>query len=199
MSDSIKNLVTRLRSLPGIGPKSAQRLAYHILGKARSDGLLLAEALQQAVTKVGHCKICRLLSEDDVCHICASPKRDRSLLCIVETPADVAAIEQTNSYHGRYFVLGGHFSPLDGIGPNELGIDHLQQLLSQEIQEVIIATNPTIEGEITSEYLAAIITKNNIKCSIIAQGVPMGGELECTDGNTLERALSHRRLINKIC
>jgi recombination protein RecR len=197
MADSIKNLIEKLRSLPGIGPKSAQRLAYHILDKARDDGLNLAQALQHAISNVGHCKTCQLLSETEICHICANPKRDSSLLCIVETPADVAAIEQTNSYRGRYFVLGGHLSPLDGIGPNEIGVENLRQLLNDTIQEVIIATNPTIEGEITAEYLTSLITKQNIKCSRIAHGVPMGGELEYTDSNTLECAFTNRRIIPK--
>jgi recombination protein RecR len=197
MSDSIKNLIDKFRSLPGVGPKSAQRLAYYILDRARDDGLHLAAALRQAITNVGHCKICQLLSETEICRICSNPKRDRSLLCIVETPADVAAIEQTNSYRGRYFVLGGRLSPLDGIGPNEIGIENLQLLLTNDIQEVIIATNPTIEGEITAEYLTNLITNKNIKCSRIAHGVPMGGELEYTDSNTLECAFTNRRIVSK--
>lgn len=195
MSNSIKNLIEKFRSLPGVGPKSAQRLAYHILDKARNDGLHLAEALQQAIANVGHCKICRLLSETETCQICANSKRDSSLLCIVETPADVYAIEQTNSYHGRYFVLGGHLSPLDGIGPNEIGIESLRPLLNNDLKEVIIATNPTIEGEITAEYLTTLITAQNIKCSRIAHGIPMGGELEYTDSNTLECAFTNRRIV----
>jgi recombination protein RecR len=195
MADSIKNLIDKFRSLPGIGPKSAQRLAYHILDKARNDGLNLAEALQHSITNVGHCKICRLLCETEICQICANPKRNSALLCVVETPADVVAIEQTNSYRGRYFVLGGRLSPLDGIGPNEIGIENLRALLTNNIEEVIIATNPTTEGEITAEYLALEIDKRNIKCSRIAHGIPMGGELEYTDSNTLERAFNDRRIL----
>jgi recombination protein RecR len=190
----IDNLINNLRCLPGIGPRSAQRMAFYLLQQGRNDGLLLAKSLEQTLTQVGHCKQCRTFSEHDFCNICSNPRRDKALLCVVETPADVIAIEQTNSYHGIYFVLMGHLSPIDGIGPNEIGIKELIALLKQEnvIKEAIIATNPTVEGEATAHYLANLIHAKKIKCTRIAHGVPLGGELEYTDINTLARALTGR-------
>ncbi|EKE01599.1 MAG: recombination protein RecR [uncultured bacterium] len=190
----IDKLINSLRCLPGVGPRSAQRMAFYLLQQGRDDGLLLAKTLEQALTQVGHCNRCRAFSEHDLCNICSNPRRDNSLLCIVETPADIIAIEQTNSYHGRYFVLMGHLSPIDGVGPNEIGINDLADLLTQEdtIKETIIATNPTVEGEATAHYLANLIRARKIKCTRIAHGIPLGGELEYTDINTLARALVGR-------
>jgi recombination protein RecR len=190
----IDQLINTLRCLPGIGPRSAQRMAFYLLQQGRSEGLLLAKTLEQTLTQVGHCKRCRTFSEHETCTVCSSPRRDNSLLCIVETPADVVAIEQTNSYHGLYFVLMGHLSPIDGIGPNEIGINELTNLLTQEtaIKETIIATNSTVEGEATAHYLANLVRAKKIKCSRIAHGIPLGGELEYTDSNTLAKALVGR-------
>ncbi|CAL7963755.1 DNA repair protein RecR [Gammaproteobacteria bacterium] len=190
----IDQLINALRFLPGVGPRSAQRMAFYLLQQGRDDGLLLAKTLEQALTNVGHCKRCRTFSEHDLCNICSSPRRDNSLLCIVETPADIIAIEQTHSYHGLYFALMGHLSPIDGIGPNEIGVNDLADLLIREntIKEAIIATNPTVEGEATAHYLANLIHVRQIKCTRIAYGIPQGGELEYIDLNTLARALAGR-------
>lgn len=190
----IDQLIGALRYLPGIGPKSAQRMAFHLLQQGRSEGLLLAQNLEQALTKVGNCKNCRTFSEYELCNICASNRRDDTSLCIVESPADIIAIEQTNTYHGRYFVLMGHLSPIDGIGPNEIGIGELNNLLAGQtaITEVIIATNPTVEGEATAYYIANLMHARAIKCTRIAHGVPLGGELEYVDANTLAKALHGR-------
>ena len=190
----IDQLINALRCLPGIGPRSAQRMAFHLLQQGRNDGLFLAKTLEQALNQVGNCKRCRTFSENDLCNICSNQRRDSSLLCIVETPADIVAIEQTNSYHGLYFVLMGHLSPIDGIGPNEIGINELANLLTEEtsIKETIIATNSTVEGEATAHYLANLIRSKKIKCSRIAHGIPLGGELEYTDSNTLAKALMGR-------
>ena len=193
----IDQLVNAFRFLPGVGPKSAQRLAFHILERNRQNGLLLAETLKAAIEKVGHCKRCHTLTDaDELCHICSDVKRDNSLLCIVETPADVLAIEQTRQYKGLYFVLMGHLSPLDGIGPDQIGVNDLLHLLSNNtISEVVLATNPTIEGEATAHYLGTLIQARAIKCSRIAYGVPMGGELTYLDGNTLARSFMGRLII----
>jgi len=190
----IDQLINALRYLPGVGPRSAQRMAFYLLQQGRSDGLHLAKTLEQALTQVGYCKRCRTFSEHDLCNICSNSRRDNSLLCIVETPADIVAIEQTNSYHGLYFALLGHLSPIDGIGPNEIGVGDLANLLMQEntIKEAIIATNPTVEGEATAHYLASLIRARDIKCTRIAHGIPLGGELEYIDLNTLARAMTGR-------
>ena len=191
--NSIEILIKALCCLPGVGPKSAQRMTYYLLERARDNGLQLAEALHQAITKVNRCKHCRTLTETETCEICANPRRDSSLLCIVETPADILAIEQTHSYKGLYFVLMGRLSPLDGIGPKEIGIDILQQRLNQNnLNEIILATNSTTEGEATAYYIANLVADKNIKCTRIAHGIPMGGELEYLDGNTIARAFSGR-------
>lgn len=200
----IDQLISALRSLPGIGPRSAQRMAFHLLQRGRADGLNLAKSLDLAIQSVGRCKRCRTLSETDFCNICSNSKRDQALLCIVETPADVIAIEQTSSYKGLYFVLMGHLSPLDGIGPEEIGIYELLKIINAEItpdclpiKEIILATNPTVEGEATAHYISNLVCKDAlhaspIKCTRIAHGIPMGGELEYIDSNTLSRALSGR-------
>lgn len=190
----IDQLINTLRYLPGVGPKSAQRMAFHLLQQGRSEGMLLAQSLEQALTKVGNCKNCRTFSEHDLCNICSNNKRDDTMLCIVESPSDIIAIEQTNTYRGRYFVLMGHLSPIDGIGPNEIGVCELNILLAGQdsITEVIIATNPTVEGEATAYYMANLMHAQGIKCTRIAHGVPLGGELEYVDLNTLAKALSGR-------
>lgn len=195
-SPLIDQLVDAFRCLPGVGVKTGQRMAFYLLSRARENGLQLAKLLEQTLREVGHCQTCRTFCETTVCTICASEQRDNQLLCVVETPADVMAIEQTGIYRGRYFVLMGHLSPLDGIGPNELGITQfMQRLQGDTIEEVVIATNPTVEGEATAHYLADLITARAIRVTRIAHGVPLGGELESIDGNTLARAFSGRTLL----
>jgi recombination protein RecR len=190
----IGQLIETLRALPGVGPKSAQRMAYHLLERDREGGRRLAAALQQAMDQVGHCQDCRTLSEQAQCTLCASARRDRGQLCVVETPADVLALEQSTGYEGLYFVLMGHLSPLDGIGPDELGLDLLEaRLTAGEIREVILATNPTVEGEATAHFLGEMARAHGIRATRIAHGVPMGGELEYIDGNTLSHAFAGRR------
>ncbi|HEX9803932.1 MAG TPA: recombination mediator RecR [Gammaproteobacteria bacterium] len=192
----IGRLVEALRVLPGVGPKSAQRMAYHLLERDREGALTLAASLQEAMEKVGHCSRCRTLSENELCPICSSERRDASLLCVVESPSDVEAIEHTSVYQGRYFVLMGHLSPLDGIGPEEIGLELLAQRLdSGEIAEVILATNPTVEGEATAHYISEMVHSRGIRVTRIAHGVPLGGELEYVDGGTLSHAFTGRREI----
>ena len=190
----IDRLIDALRCLPGVGPKSGQRMAFHLLERDRDGARLLAEALQQAADHVGHCSYCRTLCEDSLCSVCSDERRDRSLLCIVETPTDVYAVEQSTSFRGLYFVLMGHLSPLDGIGPEDIGLDVLAERLQQGgINEVIIATNPTVEGEATAHYIAEQAHRAGIRASRIAYGVPFGGELEFVDAGTLSHALIGRR------
>lgn len=196
LSPLVTQLIEALRSLPGIGPKSAQRMAFQLLEKQRDKGLQLTKILEQALTQVGHCKSCRMLCETALCTICSNTNRDHSMLCIVEMPSDVIAIEQTASFRGLYFVLMGRLSPLDGIGPNELNMSQLLQRIEQgAIKEVIIATNSTVEGEATAYYIAQMLKAKNLTCTRIAHGVPMGGELEYLDSNTLSRALAARLTI----
>jgi len=195
-SPLIDQLVQALRCLPGVGPKSAQRMAFHLLERNREGGLQLAEILNTALTQVGHCRQCHTLSELDVCGICADQRRDQSTLCIVESPADVLALEQAGSYRGVYFVLMGHLSPIDGIGPEEIGIDRLiERVREQNIKEVILATNPTVEGEATAYYITEQVKALGVLVSRIAHGVPLGGELEYVDSGTLAHALSGRRAV----
>ncbi|MFA7096445.1 MAG: recombination mediator RecR [Gammaproteobacteria bacterium] len=192
----ITRLIEALRCLPGVGPKSAQRMAYHLLERDREGGRHLAESLTEAIEKVGHCRSCRTLSETELCPMCASSSRDRSVLCVVESPADVTAVEQATGYRGLYFVLMGHLSPLDGIGPEELRLDLLAQRLDEgEIKEVILATNPTVEGEATAHFIAEMAHARGIRATRIAHGVPLGGELEYVDGGTLSHAFTGRREI----
>lgn len=189
----IEQLINALRCLPGIGPKSAQRMAFYLLEQGKENALILAKTIEQAIAQIGRCQSCRTFSETTYCHICSNPRRDSNLICIVETPADIIAIEQTNSYRGKYFVLMGHLSPIDGIGPKEIGVNELTTLLDQtQIGEIIIATNPTVEGEATAHYLATLIQPRKIRCTRIAYGIPMGGELEYIDSNTLARAMLGR-------
>ncbi|MBT8117057.1 MAG: recombination mediator RecR [Gammaproteobacteria bacterium] len=192
----IGRLIESLRCLPGVGPRSAQRMAYHLLEHNRDGGRQLAEILGLAMDQVGNCRDCRTLSEDASCAICANARRDRSKLCVVETPADVQALEQSTGYQGLYFVLLGHLSPLDGIGPEQLGMDVLEaRLAAGEVAELIIATNPTVEGEATAHFVSELARVHGITATRIAHGVPMGGELEYIDGGTLSHAFASRREI----
>lgn len=192
----IGRLVETLRCLPGVGPKSAQRMAFHLLEHNRDGGRQLAEALTLAMEQVGNCSECRTLSEESVCMLCANSRRDRSVLCVVETPADVQALEQSTGYQGLYFVLMGHLSPLDGIGPEALGLDLLEtRLASGEVEELILATNPTVEGEATAHFVSEMARVQGIRATRIAHGVPMGGELEYIDGGTLSHAFAGRQEI----
>jgi recombination protein RecR len=193
-SPLVNQLIEALRCLPGVGPKSAQRMAYHLLERERSGAENLAAVLDKAVKEVGHCEQCRSLSERKLCNICESNNRDRSLLCIVESPSDVQVIEQSTDYRGLFFVLMGHLSPLDGIGPEEIGLDLLAQRLDQgEVKEVVLATNFTVEGEATAHYISEMVNSRNITASRIAHGVPVGGELEYVNSTTLSRAFSGRQ------
>lgn len=193
-SPLIEQLVEAFRCLPGVGPKSAQRMALYLLERNPSGGKKLGEALERAIDKVGKCSQCRTLTEHDVCGICASSSRNSMLRCVVESPADVYAIEQTGTFKGRYFVLMGHLSPIDGIGPDQLGIPQLLELLARDnVEELIIACNPTVEGEATSYFIAEQLRGKNIVVSRIAHGVPVGGELEFVDGGTLSHAFNGRR------
>jgi len=196
-SASLDGLVDALCCLPGVGRKSAQRMALYLLDKNREGAAAIVSSLSQALEHVRHCESCRNYADAVLCNICTDHKRDSTILCIVETPADVLAIEASGSFSGRYFVLLGRLSPIDGIGPQELGLDLLQQRLSEEtISEVILATNPTVEGEITAQYIADIAQQHDIRISRIAHGVPLGGELEYVDSGTLNRAFSGRQSYN---
>lgn len=193
MSLLLQQLIDALKCLPGVGPKSAQRMAFHLLERDRQGATKLAQTLVSAVDNIGHCKVCRTLSETDVCDICDSSSRDDSLLCVVETPVDVLAIESISDFRGKYFVLMGRLSPLDGIGPAELGLDKLEQRFAEgALQELILATNPTVEGETTAHYISEMAKAHNIIATRIAHGVPLGGELEFIDAGTLAHAFSGR-------
>ena len=194
---TLARLIDALRCLPGVGPKSAQRMAFYLLERDRDGGHALAESLAVALNAVGHCKRCRMLTESELCSICASAGRDAAQLCVVESPADVVAIEQSGGFRGRYFVLMGHLSPLDGVGPAELGLDEFERVLGEgEVREVILATNPTVEGEATAHYLGELALRRGLKASRIAHGVPVGGELEYVDGGTLAHALAGRTSVS---
>lgn len=192
-SPLLAQLIEALRVLPGVGAKSAQRMAFHLLERDRAGARRLAQKLVDAMERIGHCRECRTFSETEVCAICASPQRDRSQLCIVESPVDQLAIEQATGYRGLYFVLLGRLSPLDGIGPAELGLGQLAARLGQgEVQEVIVATNPTVEGEATAHLIGQICRDAGVRASRIAHGVPIGGELEFVDRGTLAHAFGGR-------
>ena len=193
-SPLVEQLIEALRCLPGVGQKSAQRMAFHLLQRDRQGAAHLSQVLDAAVEKVGHCQQCRTLTEDELCHLCSSTRRDRSKLCIVESPVDVQMIEHAADYQGIYFVLMGHLSPLDGLGPNEIGLDVLAKRLDEgEISEVILATNATVEGEATAHYIAEMVHSRNIHVTRIAHGVPLGGELEYVNMTTLSHAFSGRK------
>ena len=193
----LSQLVQAFKVLPGIGEKSAQRMAFYLLEKNREGGLNLAKLISTSVEKIRNCSNCRNLTEDMVCEICSDERRDKKIICVVESPSDVIAIEKSGSFKGKYFVLMGRLSPIDGVTPQDLGIPKLvENINSSEVQEIIIATSPTIEGDATSFYIKDQLTENNILISRIAYGVPMGGELEYVDNTTLGRAIQGRREIN---
>ena len=195
MSESllIIELIDALRCMPGIGKKSAQRITYHLLQRNRDGARQLSRSLQDTMDKIGHCERCRNFSEDRLCELCKSTKRDRSLLCIIESPADVYVVEEAG-YKGLYFVLMGHLSPLDGIGPDDLGLNMLGSLFEEgEIEEVILATSTTVEGEATAHFIGEMVHNRKLRVSRIAHGVPMGGELEYVDSSTLSHAIAGRR------
>lgn len=190
----LEALKQALRRLPGVGPKSAQRMAFHLLERDREGARLIAQSLMTALDRVVQCKRCNNFSETEICAICNSSRRDATLLCVVESPADLVSLDQSGAYNGMYFVLMGRLSPLDGIGPEELNLHRLEALLDQgEIKEVVLATNPTAEGEATAQYVTDLVRRRNIRATRIAYGVPVGGELEYTDRSTLARAMSGRR------
>lgn len=189
-------LIEALRRLPGVGPRSAQRMAFHLLEKDREAAGSIAAALADAIEHVGRCGRCRMFAEAEHCELCRSPSRDASVLCVLESPADVVAVETGSGFSGRYFVLMGHLSPLDGIGPDELGLDALEAILEEGgVTEVILATNPTVEGDATAHYIAELCARRGVRASRIAHGVPVGGELEYIDSGTLSHAFAGRQKI----
>ena len=192
--DLLAELIEALRCLPGVGARSAQRMAFHLLERDRDGGTQLAHVLEQAMQRIGHCKSCRNFSESDECAICANASRDAALLCVVETPADLLAVEQATGYRGRYFVLMGRLSPLDGLGPQELGVELLtRKLANGNVREMVIATNPTVEGEATSHWLGQLARAAGVRATRLAHGVPLGGELEYVDRGTLAHAFGSRQ------
>ena len=194
---SLDALIQALRCLPGVGPKSAQRMAYHLLQRDQQGATRLADAMRSAVERVRHCGMCNTFTESEVCEICASLRRDKGVLCVVETPGDLLMMEQTQTYRGLYFVLMGRLSPLDGIGPKEI---HLERLVRRAqdglVKEVILATNFTVEGEATAHYISELLGEQGIKVTRIARGLPVGGELEHVDSGTLAQALIERRSVS---
>jgi len=193
---SLEALIQALRCLPGVGPKSAQRMAYHLLQRDQQGALRLAAAMKSAVDRIRHCGMCNTFTEAEICEICSSAKRDRTLLCVVETPGDLLMMEQTQTYRGLYFVLMGRLSPLDGIGPREIHLDRLQRRISDGVvKEIILATNFTVEGEATAHYISEMIDELGLRVTRIARGLPVGGELEHVDSGTLAQALIERRSV----
>jgi recombination protein RecR len=189
-------LIEALRCLPGVGPKSATRMAFHVLERDREGGRQLARVLEQAIERIGHCSRCRTLTEHRTCRLCSNPQRDAGLLCVVENPTDVMALEQATGYSGLYFVLGGRLSPLDGIGPDELGMTALRDRLAEgEVKELILATTTTVEGEATAHYVAELARRYDVQVTRIAHGVPLGGELEYVDNGTLAHAFAGRQSV----
>ena len=196
LSPLLEQLIDALRCLPGVGPKTAHRMAFQLLERGRDNGKRLATILQDAMQNIKHCKKCRTYSETEYCKLCLSANRDDSLLCVIENPIDMIAVEHMGTYRGRYFVLMGHLSPLDGIGPEDLGLQQLNELLNAgTVKEVILATNSTVEGEATAHYLSDLIKHYRIKVTRIAHGVPLGGELEYIDSGTLARAFLGREIV----
>ena len=192
----IDQLIDALRVLPGVGAKTAQRMALQLLERDKDGAARLAEAIVEAVEKVGRCRVCRTLTENDLCEICSNSRRNNAQICVVENPADLYAIEQAGSFQGKYFVLLGHLSPIDGIGPEQLGIDQLiERLISDQVSELILATNLTVEGEATAHFIADKAKALGVSVSRIAYGVPMGGELQYVDGGTLNMALQSRKAL----
>ena len=191
---ALEALKQALRRLPGVGPKSAQRMVFHLLERDRDGATQIAKALSHALERVGHCRRCNNFSEGELCAVCSSPRRDPALLCVVESPSDLVSLDQSGVYNGMYFVLMGRLSPLDGIGPEQIGIPRLEALLDEGvIKEVVLATNLTVEGEATAHYIGELVRRRTIRATRIAYGVPVGGELAYTDRSTLARALSGRR------
>jgi recombination protein RecR len=196
-SPLLNQLIQALQCLPGVGVKSAQRMAFHLLDRDRDGAERLSNVLDEAMRSIHNCERCRMLTEDAICRFCSSERRDATQLCIVETPADLLAIEQSGAYRGRYFVLMGHLSPIDGIGPSELGLELLERrFIEERFAEIVLATSVTVEGDATAHLVAALAHKHSLRASRIAYGVPVGGELEFIDGGTLSRALSGRREID---
>lgn len=195
--DTLNRLVEALRCLPGVGPKSAQRMVFHLLQHQRQRGLHLASCLEQAMNDISHCDRCNNYTEKGLCALCENPERDPSVLCVVESPADVSAIEQSNAFQGKYFVLMGKISPLDGLGPDDIGLPRLKSLiLQEEIKEVILALSPSVEGQTTVHFIRQLLRDETIHISQLAHGIPSGGELEFLDGNTIGSALRNRATIN---
>jgi len=193
---SLEALIQALRCLPGVGPKSAQRMAYHLLQRDQTGAARLSQALERALSLIRHCDRCNTFTETPVCETCASPRRDNSLLCVVETPADLLMMEQTQCYRGQYFVLMGRLSPLDGIGPRDIHLDRLlKRAADADVKEVILATNFTVEGEATAHYIGELLRARGVAVSRIARGLPVGGELEHVDSGTLAQALIERRAV----
>jgi len=190
----LNQLVDALRCLPGVGPKSAQRMAFHLLERDREGGRHLARVMAEAMERIRRCERCRTLSELALCGLCANPQRDPSLLCVIEHPSAMVALEQATQYRGLYFVLGGRLSPLDGIGPRELGLDTLERRLAEgRVEELILAVSPTVEGGATAQYIASLAADHQVRATRIAHGVPLGGELEYVDGGTLAHAFAGRQ------
>ena len=196
-SASLDEMIAALKALPGVGQKSAQRMALHLLERDTDAARRIARSIDQALENVRHCRRCRNFSDTEICDICADDDRETNLLCVVETPADVYAVEASAAYRGRYFVLLGRLSPLDGYGPDQLGLSQLEaQLAEGKIDEVILATGATVEGDITAQYIADIAARHEVSSSRLARGIPLGGELEFVDGGTLSRALAGRQQID---
>jgi recombination protein RecR len=192
----LQRLIEGLRCLPGVGPKSAQRMAFHLLERDREGGRELARVLGEAMERIGHCRRCRTLTDAEICPLCTNPNRDDGLLCVVETPTEALAVEQATGFKGRYFVLGGRLSPLDGIGPRELGLDLLRARLAEGVvRELILATNPTVEGAATAHYIGEMAKEAGVVVTRIAHGVPLGGELDYVDGGTLAHAFAGRHRV----
>ena len=190
---AIDKLIEAFRCLPGVGPKSAQRMTYHVLQQDRDGGLELSAALRDAVEKVGNCKRCRTLTDSDVCMVCMDKSRDAGVLCVVESPSDMTAIDKGTGYRGRFFVLMGHLSPLDGIGPDQLGMGMLEQRLDEgEVKEVVLATSSTVEGQATAHYIGELVRSRGLRATRLAYGIPLGGELEFVDSTTLAHAFQGR-------
>ncbi|MCL9683905.1 recombination mediator RecR [Legionella maioricensis] len=195
--DTLNRLVEALRCLPGVGPKSAQRMVFHLLQHQRQRGLHLASCLEQAMNDISHCERCNNYTEKTLCNLCQNPDRDPGVLCVVESPADVSAIEQSNAFQGKYFVLMGKISPLDGLGPDDIGLPRLKNLIiREEIKEVILALSPSVEGQTTIHFIHQLLRGETINISQLAHGIPSGGELEFLDGNTIGSALRNRATIN---
>ena len=197
-SPILQDLVNAFKGLPGIGVKSAQRIVFNLIQQNQEKAIFLSDAIKNALDNIDECSNCRMYTDSELCEICSDPKRDSALLCVIESPADMIAIENSMSFSGKYFVLMGKLSPLDGIGPDQLKLDKLESIIKDgSLNEIILANSPTIEGEATASYILSLIKDSDIKATRIAYGVPMGGELEYVDSNTLTQALNNRSLVTK--